>query len=146
GTSIATLIRKTEHIGAAAIEYRDFDEARAEERRKALLDALQQGGSYRVVEPIIDLGLPFKPMSVAPDYLTWPILPDLFPVAFPGVKTSRDSLLVDVDRERLVERMQAYFDANIGDEEMRRICEQAMERTTRFDAINVRRRLQQRGM
>ena len=32
------------------------------------------------------------------DWSDWPSLPRLFPASFPGVKTSRDSFLVDVDR------------------------------------------------
>ena len=40
----------------------------------------------------------------------WPALPELLPVSFPGVKTSRDGFLVDVDLERLKARVTEYFD------------------------------------
>ena len=59
------------------------------------------------------------PGQMAADYVTWPSLPDLFPVSFPGVKTSRDDVVVDIDRDQLVKRMKDYFDPDITHEEMR---------------------------
>jgi hypothetical protein len=43
-------------------------------------------------------------------------------------------LVVDIDREKLVERMEAYFDPEVSDEEMARISPAAMRSTRRFDA------------
>ena len=59
---------------------------------------------------MFDIGLPFKPMAVSPDWSEWPSLPDLFPISFPGVKTSSDSLVVDVDLDKLKARIQSYFE------------------------------------
>ena len=50
-------------------------------------------------------------MAVNGDWQDWPALPDLFPTSFPGVKTSRDSFLVDIDLDKLKTRVQAYFDS-----------------------------------
>ena len=94
--------------------YRDFHEARAEERRAALLDSLDapsMDSGHIEIQPVLDIGLPFKPMAVSPYWSDWPSLPDLFPISFPGVKTSRDSLVVDVDLDKLKARIQAYFDS-----------------------------------
>ena len=63
----------------------------------------------------------------------------------PGVKTSRDDLVVDIDRERLIERMEQYFDLEISHEEMRRISPSAMTSTARFEAESVRDHLLERG-
>ena len=52
------------------------------------------------------------------DWFDWPALPDLFPASFPGVKTSRDSFLVDIDPDRLKERITDYFDAELSHEEI----------------------------
>ena len=41
------------------------------------------------------------PTVVSKDWFDWPALPDLFPASFPGVKTSRDPFLVDVDTDQL---------------------------------------------
>lgn len=66
-------------------------------------------------------------------------------MSFPGVKTSRDDLVVDIDRDRLEERMRRYFDPDVSDEEMARLCPVAMASQQRFPAREVRRKLIQRG-
>jgi hypothetical protein len=93
----------------------------------------------------LELGLPLAPAHVGAGYLAWPLLPDLFPVSFPGVKTSRDELVVDIDRDRLVARMKMYFDPRVSHEEMRRTCPAAMTSTARFNAEVVRDYLRKRG-
>ncbi len=85
------------------------------------------------------------PRTVGLSYLSWPLLPDLFPVSFPGVKTSRDDVVVDIDRARLVQRMEQYFDPALSHEEMRRIAPGAMQSTAHFQAEAVRDQLRKRG-
>ena len=46
---------------------------------------------------VLPLGLPFAEVAVSTEWSNWPSLPDLFPKSFPGVKTSRDSFVVDID-------------------------------------------------
>ena len=58
--------------------------------------------------------------AVSDEWFDWPSLPDLFPVSFPGVKTSRDGFLVDVDLDRLQARIGDYFDAALSHEEIAR--------------------------
>jgi hypothetical protein len=107
---------------------------------------MQDGESqYQPLRPALDLGLPYMPTRVDTDYLSWPLLPDLFPVSFPGVKTSRDDVVVDIDRARLVRRMEQYFDPAISHEEMRRIAPGVMQSTARFQAEAVRDHLSKRG-
>src|SRR5207244_3828950 len=60
-------------------------------------------------------------------------------------KTSRDDVVVDIDRARLVRRMEQYFDPAISHEEMRRIAPGAMQSTARFQAEAVRDQLRKRG-
>gem|GEM_PF-401776 len=66
-------------------------------------------------------------------------------MSFPGVKTSRDDVLVDIDRERLVEWMGHYFDPAVGHAAMREIAPGAMESSARFRAEAVRDQLRARG-
>jgi hypothetical protein len=43
----------------------------------------------------------------------------LFPtLSYPGIQPSRNAVVADIDREKLVERMEAYFDPDMSDEEM----------------------------
>jgi predicted helicase len=146
GTAISTLVRKAGERTAPEIRYRDFEEARASERREALLRSIgDEERPYTTLTPNRILGLPFKPRTVETAYLDWPRLPDLFPTLFPGVKTSRDALLVDIDLDQLEARMTRYLGTTVPDAGIAREIPAAMEDTGRFDATTTRRTLQQKG-
>ena len=149
GASIALLSRSgTGASGRGRILYRDFHQARAAERRQAMLESLDapdMDSGYARLEPALRLGLPFKPMAVSEDWFDWPALPDLFPVSFPGVQTSRDGFLVDTDLDLLKARIGDYFDPTIRHEEVAQRYPSAMKDTVRFDARAVRDVLLSRG-
>lgn len=147
GTAISLLVRREQHSDANAVKFRQFW---GKSKKEDLLDSLNDKEdasehSYTELTPAVELGLPFMPLEFEKDYFSWPLLPELFPVSFPGVKTSRDDVVVDIDRERLVERMENYFDPNIGHEEMRRIAPGVMEDAARFKAEETRTYLCRRG-
>ncbi|HEX4845114.1 MAG TPA: N-6 DNA methylase, partial [Geothrix sp.] len=109
GTAVALMVRKAKHHAAQGVAYRDLwgKDKLAQLEREADGPAPAYPGQ---VTPHPKLGLPFRPLAVSAAYLSWPTLEELFPVSFPGVKTSRDSFLVDIDRDRLEARLTAYFD------------------------------------
>ena len=149
GTSI-TLLSKASVLESTnkRILYRDFHQARASERRQALLNSLEEpdiDSGYSPLECNLSLGLPFKPMAVSDGWQDWPALPDLFPKSFPGVKTSRDGFLVDVDLDRLKQRVADYFDDDLTHEDITRRYPGAMKSTARFNARAVRDALLKRG-
>ncbi len=153
GTAI-TLLSKSGASGPSVdkrILYRDFHEARADERRRALLKSLDTpaiDSGYSVMQPNPRLGLPFKPMTVSRDWHTWPSLPELIPASFPGVHTGRDHFLIDVDLDRLRGRITDYFNPVLSDEEIARRYPAAMRNSSAFnpsDARKVRKNLLQRG-
>ena len=128
--------------------YRDFHQARAGERRRALLDSLDSpsiDSGYTPLAPNIALGLPFKPAAVSDGWQHWPSLPDLFPTSFPGVKTSRDGFLVDVDLDRLQHRVADYFNPDLSHDEIARRYSLVMRNKTGFNAHAVRDELLRRG-
>ena len=149
GTSIAMLSKSgaADTSTGGRILYRDFHQAKADERRQALLDSLAAGidAGYTVLKPNPHLGLPFKAAVVSEDWFDWPALPDLFPVSFPGVKTSRDRFLVDTDLDRLKARLADYFDVALNHEEIARRYPGVMKTTARFDARAIRDALLTRG-
>ena len=150
GTSIALFSKSgtTASAKSTHILYRDFHQAKAAERRQALLDSLNApaiDAGYSKLEPELRLGLPFKPMTVSNDWFDWPSLPDLFPVSFPGVKTSRDGFLIDTDLDRLRTRVTDYFDAALSHEEIAQRYPAVMKTTTLFNARRVRDALLKRG-
>ena len=139
GTAIACLVRKTRHQPAGDVDFRHLW------GKNKRADLLASPGKYSTVTPAPGMGLSFMAGQVASGYLAWPALTDVFPVSFPGVKTSRDDVVVDIDRDRLVKRMKQYFDRMISDEQMRAIASSAMASTKRFQAGTVRRQLLKRG-
>ena len=144
GTAIATLVRKADHERADAVGFRHlWGQAKSSElaaTAEAAPDAL-----YERIAPVLPLGLPFVRTAVSADWFDWPSLPDLFPVSFPGVKTSRDGFLVDVDLDRLKARVGDYFDSALSHEEIARRYPAAMKTTARFNARAVRDTLLRRG-
>ena len=151
GASIALLSKSGGDANASAgksVRYRDFHQARAADRRQAMVDSLDDpeiNSGYSVMEPSLRLGLPFKPMPVSDGWHDWPSLPDLFPTSFPGVKTSRDAFLVDVDLDRLKARIADYFNPDLSHDEVARRYPAVMRATARFDSRAVRDRLRKRG-
>ncbi len=149
GTSIAMLSKSgiADTSTGGRILYRDFHQAKADERRQALLDSLDAGidAGYTALKPNLHLGLPFKPAAVSKDWFDWPALSDLFPASFPGVQTSRDTFLVDIDLDWLKARVADYFNTALSHEEIVRRYPGVMKTTARFDAHAVRDILLERG-
>ena len=94
--------------------------------------------TYIPLTPNPALGLPFAQRTVSVDYTSWPRLPELLPTSFPGIKTSRDPLLVDVDRAPLIRRMNSYLSKDVSDEDMKQVSPIAMTDAARFDAAQTR--------
>ena len=144
GTAIATLVRETDHVAATTVSFRHlWGQSKCEElTESAEIEATELYGSF---QPSLPLGLPFAETTVSDGWHDWPSLPDLFPVSFPGVKTSRDSFLVDIDIDRLKSRVADYFDPDLSHEEIERRHAAAKNATRTFDARSVRDTLRIRG-
>ena len=146
GTAIATLVRKAEHGPAGRIGFRHLW---GRSKRADLLATaeMEPGALYERVAPALPLGLPFVRTAVSEGWFDWPALPELFPVSFPGIKTDRDSFLVDTDLDRLKARIADYFDSTLSHEEIARRHPDAMRNTTsvQSEARKVRDDLLARG-
>ena len=143
GTAIATLVRKAEHAPAQTVGFRHlWGQAKLTE----LTDTAEAGPAalYGDIEPVPSLGLPFAGVAVNRSWSEWPSLPELFPTSFPGVKTSRDSFLTDVDLDRLEKRVADYFNHDLSHEEITRLYPSVMNPSARFDPRVVRNSLLKR--
>ena len=144
GTAIATLVRKRDHAPTEEVGFRHlWGQAKREELLET--EEVEPEKLYENIDPVLPLGLPFVPTAVSKDWFDWPALPDLFPVSFPGVNTSRDPFLVDTDRDRLKARLADYFDASLSHDGIARHYPIVMKTTRRFDARKVRDALLGRG-
>ena len=144
GTAITTLVRKADHAPAKTVGFRDL--WGQTKREELMLSAQTEPDTlYESFKPSLPLGLPFARMAVSDGWHDWPSLPDLLPASFPGVKTSRDSFLVDVDLDRLRVRIADYFSPHLSHEEIARRYPSVMNTRARFDARAVRDTLLKRG-
>ena len=144
GTAIATLVRKVDHAPARSVGFRHLWGQSKHDELVATSES-QPKDLYAGIAPLLHLGLPFADLAVSDGWQDWPALPDLFPTSFPGVKTSRDGFLVDVDLDRLKQRVANYFDADLSHEDITRRYPGVMKSTTQFDARAVRDTLLKRG-
>ncbi len=139
GTAIATLVRKAEHAPAESVGFRHlWGQAKLTELNESA--ETEPAALYDSVEPPLPLGLPFAEVAVNENWTDWPALPDLFPKSFPGVKTNRDSFLLDIDIDRLKGRISEYFSPDLSHEEIARRYPVAMKDTSSvsLDARGVR--------
>ena len=137
GTAIATLVRKAEHEPAEWVGFRHlWGQAKLTELNET--EEAEPAALYEDVEPVLPLGLPFAEVAVNQSWSEWPSLPDLFPTSFPGVKTSRDSFLTDIDFSRLEKRVADYFDSDLSHEEIARLYPSVMNSSARYNPHTVR--------
>ena len=137
GTAITTLVRKAEHAPAGSVGFRHlWGQAKLTE----LTDTAEAEPAvlYDTIEPSLPLGLPFAEVTVNRGWNDWPSLPDLFPRSFPGVKTSRDSFLIDIDEEALKRRIEDYFNSDFTHEDITRLYPSVMNPAARYDPRAVR--------
>ena len=83
--------------------------------------------------------------AVSENWFDWPALSDLFPVSFPGVKSGRDPFVVDIDLNRLKDRIADYFNASLSHNEIERRYPTAMRNPREYDARAVRDTLLMHG-
>jgi hypothetical protein len=156
GTAIALLARsaagppvekeKSQHdTGTTGIFFRHLW---GRTKRQQLLETAAQDGQsvYQQLKPPLELGLPFAPAQVGSAYLAWALLPELFLCSSPGVNTSRDQDLIQIDRNKLEERMAAYFDKTRTDADVAHVVPTLMTRSARFHPGDTRRHLLERGI
>ena len=143
GTAIATLVRKGDHAPASGIGLRHLW---GRGKRAELLATAEAapGALYDEFAPNRPLGLPFMRAAANAQWFEWPALPELFPASFPGVKTSRNGFLVDIDLDRLKARIGEYFDPALSHEEIARRHPAAMKDASR-NARQTRDALLARG-
>ena len=144
GTAITTMVRKADHTPAKTVGFRHLWGQSKPADLIATAD-VKPDNLYEAVTPSLPLGLPFAPLTVSGGWEDWPSLPALFPTSFPGVKTSRDSFLVDVDLSRLKERATDYFNHDLSHEELARRYPSVMNSSARYNSRPIRDTLLKRG-
>jgi len=124
GVAVALLVKSSPGESPATVLYRDdLQNARAEDRRAALLESLADSdfdSSYEAAEPEVTNRLCLRPLIIASEYLSWPSPLDLCSAApSNGLMEKRGGALIDSDREALAERMRRYLDPSLDWEAVR---------------------------
>ena len=144
GTAITTLVRKADHAPVTKVDFRHLW---GQAKREELTETAEADSDplYELLEPPLQLGLPFVPTAIDPDWFEWPALPELFPIQFSGVNTNRDAFVVDVDLTSLKSRIADYFNPELSHEEIARLHPAAMQTRARYNPRAVRDTLLARG-
>ena len=123
----------------------NINAAKAVERRTQLLSSLQANdfdAQYEVAAPSRSNRYSFRPMAVSADYLSWAKLVDLCAEApSNGLMEKRGGALIDIDREKLEERMRAYLDSELDWEVYKALGYGLTEKFARFDPKLSREKL-----
>lgn len=139
GTAIATLIRSTRTTGGS-VALRNLW---GTDKLNVLANESQRGIQpfYDHVQAVSELGLPFANRDYGIAYLSWPRLPELFPTSFSGIKTARDTFLVDIDKDSLINRVVEYYDPQNSDELIASRYPIIMKDVPRYPAASIRKEL-----
>ena len=100
------------------------------------------------IDQVLELGLPFYPSGCHEgEYFSWPLITQLLPCHSPGVKTSRDADLVDIEgRASRSEDGPVLQPGRWRCSRCRQGCRRLMSTVARFDPIQTRKKLQLRGL
>ena len=140
GTAIATLVctgHGTDAIQTTPVQVRSFWGV-GKLQSLAECDG-QSGPAWQSITPAVALGRVFALRATGADYLDWPRQPELFPVSYPGEKTSRDVGLISIDRTELEARMKLYFDPEAADATIAQEIPTLMQSSGRFNAVRERK-------
>jgi hypothetical protein len=100
--------------------------------------------TYHQLTPNPALGLPFAQRAVSTAYTSWPRLVELAPFSSTGITSSRDPVVIDIDRSTLKIRLSEYL-GKASHQEITASIPSAMKPSARFDPELVRSQLQKRG-
>ena len=140
GTAIATLVRRHQATHAAVVAQREWwGRTKLADLAQSSMDL--EAPVYHALVPRPALGWAFGIRATSASYLAWPTLPELLPTSYPGIKTSRDAALVDIDRGALEARMRRYFDPALSDATIAEEMPALMRAASRFDPVATRKEL-----
>jgi len=145
GVAVSLWIKRgQEHVAARVFHRDDLTEADAVQRRAHLLATLDEPSfreHYVEALPSKEDRFSFRPRSYSEEYMSWPGLPEL--CAMPpsnGLMEKRGGALIDIDRDKLAERMKAYFDPKVGWDGLKDFDSGLTKKAAAFEPESVRAR------
>ncbi|MFN6009970.1 MAG: type ISP restriction/modification enzyme, partial [Microcystis sp.] len=145
GVVISLWLKNSSQQGTKVLFRDDIDAAKAVERRSQLLESLNNqdfDSLYQVSNPEQSNRYSFRPSDVSSHYLAWPKLTDLCKIMpFNGPVERRGFALISVEKQLLSERIKAYFDNSIADEEIKKIYPSLMMNGNRIIGSDARKKI-----
>ena len=113
-------------------------------KREEILNSLQTDNfqqQYTVTHPIPETRFSFRPSNIEPHYLEWAKVTEICAVPpSNGLMEKRGGALIDIDRDALEERMQAYFNPDLDWEAYKCLGYGLVKPQASFDPKIVRRK------
>jgi len=114
GTAVCVIVRKATRQKKPTVRFRHFWGAGKRADLLAGLKTRNFNATYTIAHPCEENRLSFRPESVTGAYNGWVSVTSLCAVEpISGLQEMRKEALVDISRDDLRERMQAYFDASL---------------------------------
>jgi predicted helicase len=142
GVATTLWVKSGESSGAKVLLRDDHNAAKAEERRRKLLNSLSEAefdSKYAAAFPTPENRYSFWPQDVSAAYTEWPKITELCAeTPSNGLMEKRSGALIDMDRNKLIERMQLYHDKSLDWDAYRLASSTLTGDWARFDARKAR--------
>ncbi len=142
GTAVCVMVRRPDHDAGkqALVRFRNYWGAN---KRQELLASLSSKQRYIAAAPGLHNRFSLVPLLVTADYESWPALPELaLKSSNNGPVERRGNALISIDREPLIERLRAYFDASVSDDEVALLHGSLLMSGNRIDGPKARAKIQ----
>lgn len=142
GTAVGTMVRRSGNRNKPTVRFRNMWGSRKREELLESLDAPDFNDQYEAVSSAPENRFSFRPSGIVGDYSTWPRVVDLCgepPIS--GLQEMRRGALMDYETGALADRMQAYFDRDIGWAEYTSLNVGLATNAASFDAKSAREKL-----
>jgi hypothetical protein len=142
GTAICLMVRKSERAAKPTVLFRDFWGVN---KRGELLDSLAAQDfekQYETATPSKENRHSFRPSDTSSMYASWPSVSELCMIdPYNGPIERRGSALISIEKEPLLNRIRAYFDPSVSDEEVRLIHASLMMTGNRIVGTEARTKI-----
>ncbi len=145
GVVISLWVKNNQNNQTQVLFQNNINAAKAGERRQQLLNTLNNqdfDAHYQPANPHQNNRFSFRPSVIKNDYLEWPKLTDLCAIdPFQGLDEDRGFELIDIDKDKLITRMQAYFNKATKWDDLKLICKRLTQDSAMFIAEKAREKV-----
>ena len=143
GTTIGLMVRNEKRLKKSVVRFQHFWGVTKRRDVLASLELKHPDRKYENATPTHENRYSFRPADVTRDYLDWPRVPALGIEHHNGPIERRSFALIAMDKGSLAQRMRAYFDRTVTNEEIGRIYFSLMMTGNRIVGPEARRKILQ---